>query len=208
MDLRHWMKAGTVLLAALLAGCASAPTAERYMPPPQGATWTLQHTDSGSFGAGVSNVGSRMTTRMLNGRELLAFESTQQTVVAQPNGDWVGFMANDGRMLVSFEPVNGWDWPLQVGNSWTRQAGVRFHAQNRVVPVQSKAVVEAQEQVTVPAGTFWSYRIRTTDSLGTDNLVWFAPELGIFAKQSVTRSAQHPQGAGKRESELMVFKRP
>ena len=209
MDLRRIFTGGALAVLVLVAGCASVPSAERYVPPPQGATWTTQFSDSGSFGNGVSRGESRMATRMVDGRELLAFEGQQQTLLALPNGNWVGFMAKDGKMTVSFEPAStGWDWPLAAGKSWTREGKIKFHAQNREVTVQSKHVVEAVEEVKVPAGTFQTYRIRTTDTLGNDNIVWYAPEVGLFAKQTLVRSAQHPQGPGRRESELMVFKGP
>ena len=63
--------------------------------------------------------------------------------------------------------------------------------------------VEAYEDVTVPAGTFKAFKVRTTDTMGNDNVVWFSPELGIFVKQNNRRTAQHAQGPGTRDIELV-----
>jgi hypothetical protein len=208
MNLRLLVRMSTAVLVATVAACASAPLADRYVAPVQGATWTLQHSDSGSYGAGKSVVSSRMAARVVDGRELLAFENPQQTLLALPNGNWLGFAAPDGKMTVSFEPPSSYEWPLEVGKKWTRQQTMKFHRTGQEVPVRLNQGVEAVEQVTVPAGSFWTYRIRTIDSLGSDNVVWFAPRTGIFVKQLLTRSAQHPQGAGRRESELLEYKTP
>jgi len=55
----------------------------------------------------------------------------------------------------------------------------------------------------VPAGTFKAFRVRSTDTLGNDNVVWFAPQLGIFVKQNLRRTDQSAQGAGTRDIELV-----
>ena len=81
------------------------------------------------------------------------------------------------------------------------------HAAKRTNPYQLTQKVEAIEEVTVPAGTFKTYKISTVNSLGDDNLVWFSPELGIFVKQSNKRTAKHAQGPGTQSSELMSYKR-
>jgi hypothetical protein len=36
-----------------------------------------------------------------------------------------------------------------------------------------------------------------------ENVVWFSPELGIFVKQNLRRTAKHPAGPGTRDSELV-----
>ncbi len=208
MNLRLFARIGTAVLIATVTACASPPSAERYVAPEQGATWTFQFNDSGSYGNGKSVVSSRMAKRVVDGRELLAYENPRQTLLALPNGNWVGFAGPDGKMTVSFDPPSGFDWPLEAGKSWTRQQTIKFHVPNREVPVRLNSVVEAIEEVAVPAGTFWAYRVRTIDSIGSDNTTWFAPQTGIFVKQLLTRSAQHPQGAGRRESEMLEYKTP
>lgn len=43
--------------------------------------------------------------------------------------------------------------------------------------------------------------MRTTDTLGNDNVTWFSPQAGLFVKQSLQRSDKHALGAGRRDSE-------
>ena len=58
----------------------------------------------------------------------------------------------------------------------------------------------------MPAGTFKAFRVRTIDDAGNDNVQWFSPDLGIFIKQSLKRTAKHAQGPGTREIELISQK--
>jgi len=197
--------ASTLVAAALIAGCASAPRADSYVAPPLGANWTYAHQDSGSYGSGRSEVPGQFAQRIWDGRQVNAFEGPQVTLLTLPNGNWVGFLAKDGRMTVSWDPPAGWDWPLEVGKTWSRQNKMKFHAQNREVPIEARQTVEAHEEVTVPAGTFKTFRVRTSDTLGNENVVWFSPEIGMFVKQSLQRTDKHPQGAGRRDSELKSF---
>jgi hypothetical protein len=100
---------------------------------------------------------------------------------------------------------DGREWPLEAGKNWKRQYKLKFHAQNREAPVENSYVVEAYEEVTVPAGTFKTFRVRSSDTLGNNNVVWYSPELGLFAKQVLQRTEKHPQGPGRRESVLKAY---
>jgi hypothetical protein len=67
--------------------------------------------------------------------------------------------------------------------------------------------VEAQESLTVPAGSFQTYRILITDNFGQVDRYWISPETGILTiKRSLTRLATHPQGAGQLDGELISLK--
>lgn len=193
------------LALALVAGCAVSPRAERYVAPPAGATWITQHTDSGSYGNGRSEVASRLAQRTWEGETVLGFESPQSTLLAKPTGAWLGTVNAEGKMVVSWSPPLSWDYPLEVGKTWTRPYKIKFHAQNREVPYDARQIVEAHEEVTVPAGTFKTFRVRTSDTLGNENVVWYSPDLGLFVKQVLQRTDKHPQGPGRRESELKTF---
>jgi len=116
-------------------------------------------------------------------------------------------LAPDGKMAISWEPATVWDFPLTVGKSWTKQYKATFRAQNREVPFETKQVVEAYEDVVVPAGTFKAFRVRSSDTLGNENVHWFAPEVGIFVKTSLRRTDKNALGTGTRETELQTLKR-
>lgn len=81
-------------------------------------------------------------------------------------------------------------WPLWLGKSWTihfvqKQAG-------QVIPLIASYRVEAEETVTVPAGTFRTLRILRTIRPATEepvwpqqSLHWYAPEIGLEVRSLV-----------------------
>lgn len=66
-------------------------------------------------------------------------------------------------------------------------------------------MVEAYEDVKLPAGTSKTFRVRTSDTLGNENVQWFAPELGLFVKTTMRRTDKHAQGVGTRDAELTAI---
>ena len=207
--LKNLKREGTVLLAAtalLAAGCAMmAPKAERYVAPPLGTTWESTRRDSGSYGSGAAKVSSRRGERQWQGEKVLTFEG-EMTILAKPTGNWIGFFKGDTPVMTWDPPLN-WEWPLEVGKTWTREQRVTIHAAKRTIPYRLTEKVEAYEDVTVPAGTFRAFKVSTVTSLGDENLVWFSPAHGVFVKQSLRRTAKHAQGPGTREIELLSYKR-
>ena len=193
---------------ALAAGCAmfGEPTVERYVAPTVGTTWETARHDTGSYGNGSGTVAGKRGERTWEGRKMLTFEAATGTVVARPEGDWIGIFAGD-KPIMTWDPPLNWDWPLQVGKTWTREQRVTLHAAKRTIPYVLTQKVEAYEDVTVSAGRFKAWKVSTVTSLGDENLVWFSPEHGIFIKQSLKRTARHAQGAGTREIELLSYKR-
>lgn len=158
-------------VALLSGGCASmAPKAERYVAPPMGATWVTARHDTGSYGSGSAQLTSKRGERMWQGRQMMTFEGPQLTTLADSNGAWVSQLRGDTPVL-TWDPPLSWDWPLEVGKTWTKQQRVTIHATKRTIPYQTKHTVEAYEDVTVPAGTFKAYRLRSSDTLGNDNVI-------------------------------------
>jgi hypothetical protein len=73
-------------------------------------------------------------------------------------------------------------FPLKVGKSWSYDyQGVRYA---KSAPMTAKYHVEAYEQITVPAGTFWAYKVEcsrgynakgVTASTYANKTYWYAP---------------------------------
>jgi hypothetical protein len=190
-------------LALLASGCAMAPKAERYMPPPMGSTWTILQSNTGSYGSGNTQTSTRRDQRSLKGRELIAFEGSEATILADPaTGRWHGFYKGDAP-LMTWEPDIGYEYPLEVGKTWTKTYQMTLHAAKRTVPFEVTQTVEAYEDVTVPAGTFKAFRVRSVNSAGDDNINWFSHELGIFVKATLRRTEKHAAGPGTRQNELL-----
>jgi hypothetical protein len=198
----HLATAG--LAAALVAGgCAMfEPKAERYVAPPVGSTWTQAQRNTGSYGTGTAQVPFKRTERMWQGKLMEANESPQQVVLAVSSGGWAVILSPDGKPLLSYDPPLDYDWPLVVGKTWTKSYRMTVIAKNQVIPFDATYKVEAYEDVTVPAGTFKAFRI-SFSSTGVQDMYWFAPELGIYAKQSLRRTDKSGYGPGTREVELV-----
>lgn len=198
--------AGAGLAIALLAsGCAMfEPRAERYVAPPVGSTWVSARRDTGSFGsANVQLPGKFLGERMWQGRMLNGFESPEATTLAIPvSGEFVAVVKGNAP-LITWEPPIGWNWPLEVGKTWTKSTRLTNHVTKQTTALDYTQKVEAFEEITVAAGTFKTFKVSTVNTIGDESVNWFSPDLGIFVKQSLKRTAKHPQGPGTREIELV-----
>jgi hypothetical protein len=195
-------------VVVLLSACAAVTPGERYVPPPIGMTYTSQYSDSGSFGNGKSVVAGKVVASDWNGTPVIGFQGPQGALLMLPRGEFVAVTGPDGKPQITWDPPTVWDFPLVVGKSWSKQSKVKFHANNREVPFVATQAVEAYEDVMVPAGTFKAFRVRTSDTLGNENVQWFAPDVGMFVKTSMRRTDKNAQGAGTRETEMQSYKRP
>jgi len=200
---------GSTLAAAVLLTSACAlfePQAERYTPPPVGTTYERDIRATGSFGKSYRESSKYVGMRQVMGRAMHVHErSTGQSSMLAAEGGWVGQFKGDAPIF-TFDPPQGVGFPFTVGKTVTRDVRLTLHGKNRVVPFKASWKVEAYEDVTVPAGTFKTFRIAYEDSLGTKGTWWNIPENGIFAKWRVRRTAKHPAGPGTQEAELLKIK--
>jgi hypothetical protein len=204
-DLRITL-ASTGLAAALVAGaCAMMePKVEKPVPLPIGATWTQAMNDTGSFGKGsTAQSWKAVRDEVWQGRKVRVFESEQLTILADADTTkWVAFLSK-GKPILSWDPPIGWEFPMEVGKTWSTKHRFTIHAAKRTVPLEVKFNVEAYEEVTVAAGTFKTFRIRTSDNLGNENVTWWSPEIGLFIKRIQTRTPKNASGPGTRETQLV-----
>jgi hypothetical protein len=202
-SLKMQMASAGLALAMVSGGCAMmAPKAERFVAAPLGSTWVQEQHNSGSYGSNNVQVETRRGERMWQGQQAITYETPQVTILSEPTGNWIGVVSGD-KPLTTWDPPVGWDWPLEVGKTWTHNHRVTNHAKNQTIPFQQTQKVEAYEDVTVPAGTFKAFKISSSSSLGQENVVWFSPELGIFVKQINTRTGKNAAGPGRQEIEVV-----
>ena len=213
MTFRTWQMGQLIAacagLALLSAGCGlMAPKAEQYPPPQAGTTWTTMVRDSGSYGSGSSQLTGRfLPDRMREGKAVHAFEfGGLTTLMTQGNANFIVQLRGETPTLTWNPPV-GWMWPLEVGKTWTRKSTLTIHAAKRSVDYEYTQTVEAHEELTVPAGTYKTFRVRSSDTLGNENVQWWSPDLGLFVKTKLTRTAKSAQGPGTRETELVAYNR-
>ena len=195
----------TASLAAMLVagGCSMMePKAERHVAPPLGSTWTQAQRNSGSYGSGAVQVPFKRGERMWQGKLMGTYETPQQVTVFAADGGWVAILSPDGKPILTYDPPIGYNWPLMVGKTWTSSHRMTLIAKNQVFPFETTYRVEAYEDVTVPAGTFKAFKIRSSSNTGSEDTYWYAPEPGVFVKQSLRRTDKSGYGPGTREAEL------
>jgi hypothetical protein len=199
--------------ALLAAGCATPPSRPPgvYVPAPIGTVATYHRKSSGSYGTVDGTVQWTHGLKEWQGRAVIASVSPQAgtNLVDPTTGALIATLDTAGRPTFSYDPPLGYEWPLEVGKTWTSRHMVTNHANQRTTPIEVTNKVEAHEDVTVPAGTFKSYRLRITTSLGEVTQQWTMPSQGLgTVKRILDRPATHPMGAGHLEGELTALTRP
>ena len=198
----HFKMLGAGLALALVIGaCASLAPKADYVPPPPGSTWVQLWHDTGSYGSGDSTHQIKRGERIWQGQKVNTFEQSRGTLVAQMDGTWLAIVSGDTPMM-SWNPGVNFDYPLEVGKTWTKNASVTIHRSKKIIPFSYTGKVEAYEDVSVPAGNFKAFKVHHTDTLGNDQVLWFSPQLGIFVKQHMVRTSRHPAGPGTRDVEV------
>jgi hypothetical protein len=159
--------------------------------------------NTGSYGSGTVQVPFKRAERLWEGKVTTAFVAPQQVIVATSNGSWAAILSPDDKPILTYDPPIGYDWPLTVGKTWTKSYRMTVHANKQIFPFEATYKVEAYEDVTVPAGTFKAFKISSSTNTGSQDTYWFAPEVGLFVKQSLRRTDKSGYGPGTREVELV-----
>jgi hypothetical protein len=183
-----------------------APKAERSVWPPPGSTLTVKSNRSGSLGSG---------TREATATWLGEVEWEGRRAFAVGARDGVQFYwdkelrllahVRDGKPILTFDPPEPlYDWPLFVGKSWSSETRIKYHERNLTLEDKQVYTVDAYEEITVPAGTFKTFRIRLM-SPHQRYVVWYEPKLGMEMKIDWERFAAHPFGVGTYQMEALSY---
>lgn len=194
--------------AALLGGCVTVgePEVAKWNIPQPGSSWTVAQHNTGSFGKDIK-FDIKRGEAMWQGQPAVALTNsvTGTTVMANPDSSrWMAILGRDGNPAVTFDPPIGFQFPLKVGKEWTTTHRMTVAATGRTTEMQYSCKVESYEPVTVPAGTFNSFKVRCKGP-GYEDMVWSSPDYGMFLKTSLRRFADHSQGPGTQEQELVAL---
>lgn len=202
--------AAAALAALLLTACATTgPLPYAWTAPAPGTTWKMAQRNTGSYGQDAQVVVTRAADTSWKGAPAMTLaQSTGTRLLATPQaGRLHAVLAPDGRPLISWEPPVGFDYPLQVGKTFKTHHRMTSHARGGLLTeMDFSCAVSAFEKVTVPAGTFDTYKLDCT-AAGTSETYWIAPSVGLGVKTIFVRPAGSPFGAGTQQSELVEFRR-
>jgi hypothetical protein len=147
----------------------------------------------------------KVTERIWEGKRVTALVAPIGVTVVDADGCWPAILGPDDKPVLSFDPPIGFNYPLEVGKTWTRSYRIIVPATKQTIPFDSTWKVEAYEDVTLPAGTFKAFKVSYSGTLGEEFTMWYIPELGFNGKRIERRTAKWPSGPGVRESELISY---
>lgn len=188
-------------------GCASTPpTAAGMAPTPMGTVSTFHRKSSGSLGNFDGQVVWTQNPGTWQGKPVVAVAAPQAGANLHDPATLglVAMLGGNGAPLMAFNPPIDYQWPLQVGKTWTTTHMLTLYPSGNTVPMRFDYSVDSWGDVTVPAGTFKAFKLRWTSSSGETEVRWVSPADGIpTVKRHVERPATHPQGAGVLDAELL-----
>ena len=213
MRYSSWKSAIAVLAVVGLAACkttgpdpnrAIAPTAtepppgalvaEAWTKPPVGAKWVFS-TD------GEVSTSERLPDGTHGGRRVLRIAGSDggMNLFDPDTGNWIATLDDRGIELRSAAPdIGDNNWPLFAGKTWTAEFTYRNRDPSFTIDGMTTFWrVEAEEEVTVPAGTFKTLRLQSRPGHRNAVLItrWYAPELGLNVKRHYQRTNRHYRGA-------------
>jgi hypothetical protein len=209
--LRRHVHAAAGLLAALmlsiaLAGCESSGVS-RTVQMAERPTWTAgdSWTYRGRGPAGAYTVTRKVlregTFQGRDGYEIEAGDAhywytTQLGYLARTKG---------GKTVRLASPPEDWQWPLQVGKQWSATVTWTDNGeQEKTYVLTGVWMVEAYEEVKVPAGTFKAFKVsRREIESGASQDFWYSPVAKGWVKVRGTNTAD-----GNYEEELTAYPAP
>jgi hypothetical protein len=190
-------------LAMLLAGCESAGQS-RTVQLAERPAWTAG--DSWTYRGRGPNGAYTVTRRVLReavfeGREAYEIQAGE---VRYWYTKWLGYLArtSGGNNVRRADPPEDWQWPLQVGKTWSATVTwVDSGEQERRFVLTSVWAVESYEEVKTAAGTFKAFKVsRREIETGAYQEFWYSPAVKGWIKQRATGTAE-----GAYEEELTAY---
>ncbi len=95
--------------------------------------------------------------------------------------NWVGSFG-DGKKIESASPcIQRFKWPLSVGKKWeSKFTYTNYSRENKTYSFKTPISIMGYEDVTVPAGTFKTFRIQAGEEM-----YWYAPSVGWVVKEQL-----------------------
>jgi hypothetical protein len=142
----------------------------------------------------------RPVHRVSDGVKLFLYDKT--------TGNWTADIYQGGGELQVASPyVPTYAFPLWVGKIWQASFTYEDHEHDQTFSdVSWLGRVAAYEDLTVPAGTFKTFKVEATGAYGgVRQVVWYAPKVHAVVKSIFERLPEHYLGPGKFTSELIEY---
>jgi CHAT domain-containing protein len=204
--IRHPARRWIVLLAlagvARIGSPAAAQTGAPMEFPPVGSRWITRSIDPAG--------GNRLTTYTVlepgafRGQPGFRVSDGVGVQLFEPAGrNWFATVVREKERAGATPHTGAFAWPLEVGKTWASTYQYRDHLRNlRVNRVVTTWRVVAEEEITVPAGTFKALRLEGSNN-GNAWTIWYAPLLRLVLKEIHERKPTHPFGPGHTVTEVV-----
>lgn len=176
--------------AADAAGIANAPDVH------VGDSWTYSKKD-GFDGTVIVEYTHKIV--QLEGAEItvrLSNAGAKNTQVIYFTREWNTLDLGNTQFIPNFPRF---DFPLSIGKNWSKDFKVK-NANGTYASGHLHAKIEAEEDVTVPAGTFHCFKIvYANDTVASDSqstssktniIIWYSAEVNNIVKSETTRTAE------------------
>jgi len=207
-------RAGLLVLSVFLAGCATMATqppvgsveAGLAFPLP-GTKWMLKEVDH--TGATKTITWTVLEEGFYEGKPVYRESDGMNTYIYDKATRNHITTLRQGKERYVYSPHNGtFSWPLRVGKLWVASFRFDHRELGRIWdPIEATWKVEAYEDVTVPAGTFQAFRLRSTPGKNNEGYltIWYAPQIKLIVKRVFERTSWSIRGYGKSVTELIEY---
>jgi CHAT domain-containing protein len=197
-------------VAALLAAAAPAAGQSRVPMefPPTGTRWITRTVDQDTGGLHLTTY-TVLEPGSFQGQKGFRVSDNTGVQFFEPVGrNWFATVVRDKERAGATPHTGTHAWPLEVGKTWTSSYQYRDALHNfRNNRGEATWRVLAEEDVTVPAGTFRAFRIEGSSRANTW-VTWYAPAVRIAVKEMHERKPGHPFGAARILVEVVRYAGP
>ena len=184
-------------VSLLLLGVAQAKCDSPYFPVREGWVWTYQSTTTptSTYQQSYPEVGPDSFTQQtrIDGNTLTSHWTCNETGYMSLDDQRVSGVGMSG-FKISNASVKGSRWPkgnLNVGTKWSYEYSFQGSGEgmDMMFTLKGEEEVVGQETVTVPAGTFQAWKIKSTTTSTVSN-----PMLDALKQQMEAAGNQMPEG--------------
>jgi len=194
----------TILPLALLSGGCAGTGESRSVQLAERPTWAAG--DSWTYRGRGANGAYTITRTVLRegvfaGREAYEIQAGDARYWYTKGFGYLARTSGERTVRLAIPPED-WQWPLQVGKSWSSTVTwVDTGEQERRFVLTSVWAVEAYEEIKTAAGTFKAFKVsrREIESAASQEF-WYSPAVKGWVKQRATGTAD-----GAYEEELTVY---